>query len=340
VRQNALSLARKAAPAAFCAVIKSNAYGHGLLPVARAIAGAGIARLSFGVFAIGEALELREAGIADPIVVLGPIDDGDLGRAAERGIECALLSADDISRFAHHRLRIHIKVDTGLSRFGIAPSQGAAVAAACADAGLKIAGMYSHLANAEELGKSFVFEQTRRLLSASASMPYARHIAASAAAILWPETRLDMVRCGIALYGRWPSAEVRAMAPDLDLKPALRWFVPVAQVRKIETGDAVGYGCEFVADRPTTIAVLALGYADGLPRIAGGSRGGVILHGKRVPIVGRVCMNACMVDVTDVPHAARGDVAEIDVADVAAATGTIEYEILARLPQSVERRFA
>jgi alanine racemase len=168
-----------------------------------------------------------------------------------------------------------------------------------------------------------------------------KHIAASAAAILWPQTRLDMVRCGIALYGRWPSHEVEsASRGTFALLPALRWFAPVVQIREVTEGDSVGYGCEFRPTRLSTIAVLPLGYADGLPRGAGGGRLDVRLPGGSAPVVGRVCMNACMIDVTGIlPAPSRGDFAEIAIADAASSAGTIEYEILARLPASLERRY-
>lgn len=342
IEANAWALSRLAAPAALCAVVKSNAYGHGLVPVGRALSHCGIDGLRLAVFDANEALTLREAGVREPILVVGPLGDEQRRDAARAGLECAVFCADDAARFSNLRLRVHVKVDTGISRFGVSAGDAARVVKDCVDAGLQVVGVYSHLANAEDLDKAFTFEQLRRLRSVQ--MPgKVTHIAASAAAILWPETRLDMVRCGIALYGFWPSEQVREAAPPaLSLKPALRWFAPVAQVRNVCAGDTVGYGCEFEAARDSVIGVLPLGYADGLPRAAGGGRLRVRIGSSSAPIVGRICMNACMVDFSDLQPAhrpARGEAVEIDVEDAARAADTINYEILARLPASVERRY-
>jgi alanine racemase len=338
---NARSLAALAAPATLCAVVKSNAYGHGLVPVARVLAAAKIPGLSLAVFGSEEAFALREAGVGGPLLVVGPVADVDLAEAARHQIEIAVLGEDDVRRFAPHRLAVHLKVDTGVSRFGVRPDSARRVIEACERSGLTVAGVYSHLANAEDLDLRFTTEQLDRLLRAIGARTCKRHIAASAAAILWPQTRLDMVRCGIALYGRWPSARVaQAARASLELKPALRWFAPVAAVREVAAGDSVGYGCEFSAERDSIIAVLPVGYADGLPRAASGGKVAVRFNVSTAPIVGRICMNACMVDVTVVaPRPVPGDVAEIDIEAVARAADTIDYEILARLSPSLERRY-
>lgn len=296
-------------------------------------------RLRLGVFTPAEALELRESGVLGPLMVLGPQNDGDAAALARAGVACALLDEDDAGRYPRGST-IHVKIDTGVGRFGVSPRRAAEVVASLTDAGVDVAGVYSHLANAEDLDERFTTSQVERLLSVTAPAGAARHIAASAAAIMWPSARLDMVRCGIALYGHWPSDAVRDAAESrgLALTRALRWFAPVVQVRDVCEGSTVGYGCEFVADRPTTIAVLPLGYADGLPRAAGNGALRVTLGDAWAPTAGRVCMNATMLDVTDVrPRVARGDVAELDVDDVARASGSIAYEVLARLPETLER---
>ena len=340
VVRNAQALADRVAPAALCAVVKSNAYGHGLVPVSRAISEAGISGLRFAVFATPEGLLLRDAGIAEPILVLGPLADDELRAAADARLECAVLSEEDVDRFVVGT-RVHVKVDSGVARFGVSADRAARTIEGCREAGLQVAGVYSHLANAEDLDEAFTLEQLARLRSGEHD-GVMTHIAASAAAIMWPETRLDMVRCGIALYGRWPSPAVRSAAASrgLTLLPALRWFAPVAQTRDVGVGEPVGYGCDFVPKRNSTIAVLPLGYADGLPRAAADGGLHVAIHGARFLIVGRICMNACMVDVTGaVPAVVRGDVAQIDVEEAADAAGTIDYEILARLPVTLERRY-
>ncbi|HXM18161.1 MAG TPA: alanine racemase [Candidatus Tumulicola sp.] len=345
---NAQALARRAAPARLCAVVKSNAYGHGLVHVARALAGSDLDGLRFGVFAAGEAFALREAGIEHPIFVVGPVADDDLAAAAQARLELAILDEGDVDRVAARRIGAHVKIDTGTNRFGVARAQAAGTLRRCAELGVGVVGLYSHLANAEDLDKEFTLAQLAALKKVAAEYPGTKapalHIAASAAAMMWPETRLDMVRCGIALYGEWPSPEVRAAmagdAPAFALRPALRWFAPIAQIRDVGKGDSVGYGCAFVPERDSRIAVLPLGYADGLPRAAGNGRMRVRIGEARAPIVGRVCMNACMLDVSDVRSSpARQTVAELDIEDLARAAGTINYEILARLPGHLERRY-
>lgn len=340
---NARALADRVRPATLCAVVKSNAYGHGLVPVGLALANAGISGLRLAVFTADEGLALRDAGIKARILVLGPIADDAVDAAVRSGLDLALLDREDAARFPTASV-VHLKVETGIARFGVQPGEVRSVLQVCERRGLRLDGIYSHLANAEDLDRRFTGEQLERLAAASADAPagVVRHLAASAAAIMWPQTRLDMVRCGIALYGHWPSATVAA-APEshgLILERALSWRAPVVQTRTIESGDHVGYGCDFVATRPTSIAVLPLGYADGLPRGAGNGALRVKVGHGEAPVIGRICMNACMLDVTDVrPAVRRGDIAEIDIEDVASAAGSIAYEVLARLPESVERRF-
>jgi alanine racemase len=343
---NARALAAKAQPASLCAVIKSNAYGHGLVRVGQALAGAGIAGLRLAVFSAREGLALRAADIALPILVVGPVAEGELAEAARARLELALLDAGDIEAFARHKIRAHVKIDTGIRRFGIAPKDAAAVLARCRERGVAIAGIYSHLANAEDLDKPFTLRQVEGLREASRSADKPLlHIAASAAAMMWPETRLDMVRCGIALYGRWPSPQVEAVLAGDDtsfvLRPALRWFAPIVQLRDVAAGDSVGYGRAFVAARDSRIAVLPLGYADGLPRAAGAGAMHVRLASGRAPIAGRICMNACMIDVTGLaPAPSKGERVELEIEPAALAAGTINYEILAALPDHLERRYA
>ncbi len=339
---NARALASRVRPAALCAVIKSDAYGHGLVPVGRALDASGIAGLRLAVFSATEALALRAAGVAAPVLILGPVSDDEVPAAVSSGVELAVLDAGDARRFPAGTA-VHLKVDTGIARFGVAPVDAARVIEACENGGLRVAGVYSHLANAEDLDRALTDRQAACLSSVPLPAGTLRHLAASAAAIMWPQTRFDMVRCGIALFGHWPSALVKR-APEsqgLHLQRALAWRAPVVQVREIEPGDTVGYGCEFVAARRTKVAVLPLGYADGLPRAASAGSLELTIRGARAPLIGRICMNASMLDVTNIsPEVVRGDVAEIDVDDVARASGSINYEVLARLPGSLERRYA
>lgn len=356
---NAKALAKRVSPASLCAVVKANGYGHGLVPVARALADANIPGLHFGVFSVTEGVALFDNDISDvdaPAIVLGPVEDDALSDAVDLHLELALLDERSCEAFARHGVRAHLKIDTGLNRFGLAPEQAPAALRRCRERGVNLAGIYSHLANAEDLDREFTMQQVQRLRDAaieSTRSPTGRapalHIASSAAAMMWPETRLDMVRCGIALYGAWPSREVCAFmageAPSFELVPALRWFAPIVQVRDVRAGESVGYGRAFVADRDSRIALLPLGYADGLPRAAGMGKAQVRIGAdaqRRVlaPIAGRICMNVSMLDVTDVAaHTAAGDIVELEVDDVARAAGTINYEVLAALPTHLERRY-
>ena len=358
VARNAGRLAERVAPARLCAVVKSNAYGHGLERVARALAQSQIPELRFGVFACAEAATLRDAGIRQPIFVMGSADQGELDDAAFLDLEFALLDEADVDAFARRRIRAHVKVETGTRRFGMIPQTAARVVKQAADSGARVVGVYSHLANAEDLDEAFTQRQLDTLLGvvrdlrsrdASTFGPVLHHIAASAAAMMWPNTRLDMVRCGIALYGAWPSSEVRERmrreAPNFTLEPALRWFAPIVQLKDVAAGEPVGYGCAYSPDRDSKIAVLPLGYADGLPRAAGNGNFAIRVRGAggagfRAPIVGRICMNVCMADVTEaMPQSKRGDVVELDVEELAAAAATINYEILARLSPTLQRRY-
>lgn len=343
---NARAIGRLTAPAKLCAVVKSNAYGHGLVPSSLAIAAAGVPGLGFGVFRASEGLSLRAAGITESILVLGPVEESELAEVIAADLELGLVDDGDVAAYGRAHAVVHVKIETGTSRFGLAASLSTAAASRLRELGAEVVGIYSHLADAEELDASFAREQLARLLDASAKFGGrpVRHIAASAAALMWPEFRLEMVRCGIAMYGAWPSASVRdrmkEITPTFSLEPALRFFAPIVHSMDVASGESVGYGCEFRTSRPSRIAVLPVGYADGLPRAAGSGAFSVRLGALRAPIVGRICMNACMIDITDcAPLPLRGDVAEFEIDELAAAAGTINYEILARLSPELERRF-
>jgi len=251
-------------------------------------------------------------------------------------------------------MRVHVKVDTGVRRLGLEPALAPkAIERIARTPGVEVAGVFSHLASAEELDSAFTMTQLETLNAVASSVQYPngarplRHIAASAAAMLWPQTRLDLVRFGIALYGLWPSKQTRAAMPqEVVLEPALTYESRIVAVRKIEAGTAVGYGGTFHAPRPMRIGVVPLGYADGIPR-ALSNRGAFIVAGKRCPIAGRVCMNMTMIDLgtTDarpgdrvVLIGAYGD-ARVTADDWADWADTINYEIVARLPAALPREY-
>jgi alanine racemase len=352
LRANVRVLRAFVAPARFIAVVKANAYGHGLELVAPAIADLVDA---FGVYEVSEASALRGLGISAPIHVLSAIPPQEFGAALEADVLFACWSQgawlhDLLTLCARHerQARIQIKVETGLSRLGVTPREaGDLLAHLRAESRLKLSGAYSHLASAEELDSRYTMEQ---LATFEAAIPTGtvgqRHIAASAAAMLWPQTRLDAVRIGIALYGLWPSEGSRARLRDLlPLKPVLEWRSHLVSVREVAAETPVGYGCTYRPANETRIGVLPIGYAEGLPR-ALSNRGSAIVEGVTCPIVGRVCMNMAFIDLALAPKAAAGSrvtivgtegAAEISIDAIARNCETISYEIVARLPQQIPR---
>jgi alanine racemase len=352
IAANVDAISRFVSPAKFAAVVKANAYGHGLADVARAIE-SHVAR--FCVYEVGEAAILRDAGIRAPILVLGPIASGDLELA--HACDAAITLWDtgtyarrvaSVARRRNKQFPIHVKIETGVTRIGLSPENApAAIDGYLRTPELIVEGAYSHLAAAEELDSDFTLVQLARFQNAVANAPpLTKHIAASAAALLWPQTRLDLVRVGIALYGLWPSTETHARLGDaVPLRPALRWTTQLVSVRDVEPETSVGYGRTYRTTSNARIGVLPIGYAEGIPRTVS-NRGAVLIGGTRCPIVGRVCMNMTMVDVTNVTNASPGSPvtligrdgsAILSAEDWADWAGTIDYEIVARLPRDVSR---
>jgi alanine racemase len=357
IAAKARALAALVAPARLCAVVKANAYGHGLVPVARELEPIA-ARLA--VYSLEEALALREAGIGGPIHVLGPIAARDLPLAYDANVELTIWDDDlylreaaSVARRRHRRFTVHAKIDTGVVRLGIPAGDAARVLADyLAAPELELVGAFTHLAAAEELDSTFTDEQLARFEAATHELPAGveRHVAATAAAMLWPRTRRDAVRCGIGLYGIWPSAETEALMRrrELELVPALAWRTRIVALHDVTAGMTVGYGRTWTAQRPSRIATLPIGYAEGLPRVAGNAAEALV-RGRRVPIAGRVCMDMAFLDVTDVPDVCGDDVVTLIGADgneritaeeLAANCGTIGYEIVARLPAHAPRLYS
>ena len=363
LRQNVELLRTLVGPTHAAFVVKGNAYGHGAVDVALAIEGLA-AKLC--VYSLDEALELRDGGITAPILVMGPIPPMDLDAAMHAKIEVALWDTKgyvhDVAAAAkrsHRRVPAHVKVNTGLNRLGLAPQElGDALEDYVKLPDIEIAGVFSHLAAAEELDSPFTMQQLERfnraytaaepILAGRGALPI-RHIAASAAAMLWPQTRLDMSRFGIALYGLWPSAQTReAMnGGKLSLRPALSYVTKLVAVQSIAAGEPVGYGTTYHTPRATRIGVIPLGYADGIPRSLS-NKGAVLIEGVRCAIVGRVAMNMAYVDLTHAPKAHVGSTvtligrdgdAEIAADDWASWSDTINYEIVTRLPSTLAREF-
>ncbi len=364
IARNARALRDLVAPAKAAFVVKGNAYGHGIVPVARTVE-AFAHRLC--VYSFDEAAVLRDAGITRPIFVMGAVESAHLEEAFARNVEISLWdtrsylrAVANAARKRNARAAVHVKIDTGTTRLGLDPRDAPdAIEDYARLQELDIAGIFSHLAAAEELDSTFtvgqldafnrVVEAVDHTLLTRRARPV-RHIAASAAAMLWPQTRLDMVRIGIALYGLWPSPQTRTAmnGARFGLHPALSLHSSLVAVRTVEAGTPVGYGGSYHAPKRTRIGVVPLGYADGIPR-ALSNRGAFLTAGQRCPIAGRVCMNMTMIDLAAAPEAKPGDEVVLlgrqDGAEVSADewgqwADTINYEIVTRLPVELPRAYA
>ena len=340
-------LRRTVAPAAVMGVVKADAYGHGMIPVARALADAGVDWL--GVADIEEALALRDAGIETPLLAWLHGTPADFGAAAERDVDVAVSSLDQLDAAARVGARVHLKFDTGLSRNGIAPAEADAVVARAVEherAGrLRVRGLMSHLSGAspaDDAEQRNLFAELVAAAEAAGLDPQVRHLAASLAAVSAPDARFDLVRVGIALYGVQPDPSVGVAA--LGIRPVMSLATSVAAVRRVPAGTGISYGYAHRTEAPTTLALVPLGYADGIPRHASG-RAEVSIGGVRYPQVGRIAMDQFVVDVGDAPIAVGdevivwGDPAEgaPSADEWADAAGTIGYEIVTRVGPRVAR---
>ncbi len=349
---------RKVTGAAVLAVVKADGYGHGALAVARALT-ASRAVAGLGVSLVEEAVTLRDAGVTAPILVMGPSQHGGEDDMVMAGLTPVIGSAEDLaalSAAARRRGRTidaHLKVDTGMGRLGVPVDEAAPLAVEAGRTGVAIVGLMTHFACADTDDPADPASMTRtqlrtfrevdRLVTAAGAPLRVRHAANSSGALLFPEARLDLVRTGIAIYGngRWP-------AGDSAHQPAMRLVTEVAQIRAIAIGTSVGYGAAWRATRASRVAVLPLGYADGLPRRATG-RAFAAIRGQRVPLVGVISMDIAIADVTDVPEVAVGDAAvllgrasggaSISVAEYGAWAGLSEYEVTCGMSKRVPRTY-
>ena len=331
------------------AVVKADGYGHGASLAARAFVAGGADLL--GVHSLPEARALRADGVTAPVLVLGPATVADCSAAADLDLELTVASLDacELVVAAGVPARIHLKVETGVNRQGLVEyelKRALAVLAAAPD--VRLVGVSSHFADVEDTtdhafaeSQMSRFRQWRRLLGAAGHDDLAAHMSCSAAVLVWDRSHADIARVGVSGYGIWPSRETRVAVrnrgrEEINLEPALTWRVRISQVREVPEGESVGYGRTWKAMTDSRIAVLPVGYADGWPRALSG-RAHVLVAGKRAPLVGRICMNLCMADVTHIPGAAAGDDAvllgrqgdETVTAEMLAdQLGTIPYEVL------------
>jgi alanine racemase len=353
VRHNVAAIRARAPGQALCGVVKANAYGHGLVTVGRALARAGVDWL--GVALVEEGVLLREAGVTTPILVLGAALAGGYDEIVAHRLTPAIFRADQLEGLARAardgRAGFHLKIDTGMARLGIAPSEiEAFVDAAARYPSLSIEGVLTHLANADLEDTETNARQVARFEDALVRLrrrgitPRLVHVANSAGVLTCKEAHTGLVRPGLMLYGLTPLGP--RGAPEL--VPAMRWTTRPVQVKTVPKGTHVSYGGRFTATRDTRLATLPVGYADGYPR-ALGNVAQVLIRGHRAPVVGSVCMDLCMIDVTDVAGVTPDDeVVLMGAQDGAAVTayelagwaGTIPYEIVCGVERRVPRVYA
>jgi len=361
-----MAVIRRCVPAGtdLMGIVKADAYGHGAVDIARAMLYFGAD--SLGVAICEEGVQLRQGGIESPVLVMGFTPTPLLDAVIKHNLTQTVFSISGAKALseaaARHNKRavIHIKIDTGMSRLGFLPKAESidAICEIVRDPNLYVQGIYTHCATSDQLDHGFVLEQQARFdwileeLKKRDVNIMKRHIANSGAVaqtlrnpeIIGKNIFMDYARVGIMLYGLPPSAEMAELCAPLMLKPVMRLMAQVSQVKKLAAGAGISYGHIYKTNRESTIAVLPIGYADGYPRRL--SHGGkVLVHGQLAPIAGAICMDQCMIDVTDIPGVAPGDhvtllgnktegICADDLADI---VGTISYEIVCGIGKRVPR---
>jgi alanine racemase len=351
LRHNLRLLVARAAPARVWAVVKANAYGHGAVACGRAALEAGACGLA--VVCVDEGEELRQAGVEGPILVVGHTPASDAERVVALRLRPAVGAPDLVEALAAAARRagwtvpVHLELESGLNRHGLPPDALVKLAERARETpGIEVEGLFTHFAAAEEGDQRFTRRQFEVLREVSARLPFVkeRHCSASASVLLDREMGLEAVRVGLSMYGYRPAPWC---GTDSDLRPVLALRARVARVLEVDRGATVGYGRTWAAARPSRIALVMCGYADGYRR-GFGNRAHLLVRGRRAPVVGRVAMDMCMVDVTAVPAAAAGDVAtllgrdgdeRVDADELAALADTISWEILASVSARVPRLY-
>ena len=339
------------------AVLKTNAYGHGAVEIAKVLEPLDYV-WGYAVAAFEEAVELREAGLRKPILLLGYVFPYCYQELAKMNIRPAVFREDMLEQLsaaakaAGKKIKIHIAVDTGMSRIGIFPDETGLdfVKKALETEGLQVEGMFTHFARADEADRSFTEEQLEKFVWLTEAVKERlgydipiRHCSNSAGIIEYPHANMTMVRAGITLYGLWPSDEVRK--DIVPLEPVMSLRSHIIYIKEISAGTPVSYGGTWAPDHTVRLATVPVGYGDGWPRSLS-NKGYVLIRGQKAPIRGRVCMDQFMVEVTDIPDAAEGDEvtligrdgdAFISMEEVGDLSGRFNYELACDINHRVPR---
>lgn len=355
IAYNMKNIKAKAKSKEIFGVVKADAYGHGAVDVAPVLLENGATRLAVAV--LSEGVELRKAGITCPINILGFTPETLLDDVIDYDLQPVVFSyeyACKVSKAAeakNKKVKIHIKLDTGMGRIGFLPTEESVeeVVKISEIPNLEIEGLFSHFSTADEADKTYSKYQFNNYnwflekMKENNVKINIRHIANSAAVMELPETNYDGVRPGIILYGYYPSNEVKKS--ELDIKPAMTLKACILHIKTLEPGQYIGYGRKFKTERKSIIGTLGVGYADGYTRMLSG-KAKVIVNGKFAPVVGNICMDQCMIDLTDIPDVKIGDEVilmgtdgnlKFDPDDIAPILGTINYEVLCMIGKRVPR---
>lgn len=357
IRHNIKEVQKKIVPGTkIMAIVKANAYGHGAVPVSKALEDLVDA---YGVAMIEEAVELREAGINKTILILGYTPESSYKEVIQYGISQTIYTYEmakqlnDVAVGMGKRAMIHIKLDTGMGRIGFAPTKENVLLVKKISElpGITLEGMFTHFARADEktiepakqpFTKYMWFVE--QLEKKGVAIPI-KHVSNSASVIGFPEAHLDCVRSGIITYGLYPSEDIDKS--KIDLQPAMEWKAVISYVKEVEPGTSISYGGTFTADKPMRVATVPVGYADGMKRDLS-NKGRVLIHGQYAPILGRVCMDQFMVDVTHVPEVKIGDEVTIfgkqgnlflPVEEVAEQAHSFHYEFVCSVSERVPRKY-
>ena len=355
IKYNIDSIKRRVDTKELIAVVKADAYGHGALDVSKTLVENGATKLAVAV--ITEAMELRHGNINTPIMILGYTPLEFAADLINYDIEQTIFDLEyakklsEIALILGKKAKVHVALDTGMGRIGFLINDNSLneILKISSLKGLEVVGIFTHFATADESDKNYSNKQYKKftdfnekLISKGVNIPL-KHVSNSGAIIDMPNTYLDGVRAGIVLYGYYPSEDV--LKQNLDLKKAISIKTQVAHVKILDKNEYVSYGRKFKTERKSIIATLPIGYADGYSRALTG-KAKVIINGKFAPVVGTICMDQCMIDVTDIGDVHVGDEIivlgkdkdlKFDADDMAKAMGTINYEVLCMIKQRIPR---